>query len=444
MTEDIQKVGRYQTLGADSDYSPNWGIRGDEFVTDLRGERGIKRLREMATNDPVISAVLSAMDLMIRSTPWRIEGGSAQANELVEYSLHNLEDATFEMFLSDVLSFLPYGFSLFEIVARPPSKHPNGWVTLSRLAPRAQWTISRFEVDRQGRILGAHQTSTLGSGFIPYSKLLHFRTASKQNDPAGVSVLRGAYQPWYFARRIQEIEAVAIERELNGLPLFRIPSEYLSPDATPAQKAFVNTVSRIARDVKNNEQGHIIIPSDVYEHPDGKLSDVRLVDFELVASQGKRDIDTHTIIVRYQQDMARSALADFVMLGVNDRGSFALSKSKADLFLKALEGYLDAIAATLNRHLVPKLMQWNGIAMSDAPRIQHGRVAPTDLAELGNYIQRVGGLNIDLTDEATIDFLRNAAGLPPAAPRADLPDTPDVADSAPTPALPSAEDGTDE
>jgi hypothetical protein len=324
MTEDIKKAGRYQTIGVDSDYDPSWGIRQDEFLQDLRGERGIKRLREMATNDPIITAVLSAMDLMIRSTPWRIEGGSQQAKELVEYCLYNLEDATFEMFLSDVLSFLPYGFSIFEIIARRPSQSPNGWVTLRRLAPRAQWTIDRFETDRQGRVLGVYQTSTIGSGFIPYDKMLHFRTASKQNDPAGVSVLRGAYQPWYFARRIQEIEAVAIERELNGMPLVRIPSEYLSPDATPEQKAFANRVSQIARDVKKNEQGYVIIPSDVYEHPDGKLTDVRLVDFELIASQGKRDIDTHAVIVRYQQDMARSALADFVMLGVNDRGSFAL------------------------------------------------------------------------------------------------------------------------
>ena len=441
MTEDIAKSrGRYATIGVDSDVHPSWGIRMDEFIPDLRGERGIKRLREMSQNDAIVGAILSAMALMIRSTPWRIEGGSDEANELVKYCLHELDDSTFEMFLSDVLSFLPFGFSVFEIVARRPSLHPKGWVTLSRLAPRAQWTIDRFEVDRQARILGVQQTSTLGSGFIPAWKLLHFRTASKQNDPAGVSVLRNAYQPWYFARRIQEIEAVAIERELNGLPLFRIPSDYLSPDATDEQKALVSMVKQIGRDVKRNEQGFIIIPSDPYEDSDGKLSDIRLVDFELVASQGKRDIATNEVIIRYQQDIARSALADFVMLGVNDRGSFALSKSKADLFLKALEGYLDAIASVLNRQLVPKLMMWNGIAKDDAPKIMHGRVAPTDLAELQGYIKAMADIGVDLRDETTIDFLRNAAGLPPVTERADLPDTPAVDDNTSSNDAPDNED----
>jgi hypothetical protein len=421
VTEEIKKVSRYAELGVASDFDPSWGIRQDDFLTDLRGERGIQRLREMSSNDAIIGAILSAMDLMLRAVPVRIEGGSAQARELVDYCLHNMQDQTFEMFLSDVLSFLPYGFSVFEIVARPPSQNPNGWVTLKKLAPRAQWTIDHFQTDKNGDIQGVWQFATTRSSYIPYSKLLHFRTASRQNDPAGLSVLRNAYLSWYFARRIQEIEAVAIERELNGLPLVRIPSEYMAADATDAQRAFVNQISAIARDVKKNEQGFVILPSDVYEDADGKLTDIRLVDFELIASQGKRDIDTHQVVLRYQMDMARSALADFVMLGVNDRGSFALSKSKADLFLQALTGYVSAIASVLNRKLVPKLLGWNGIPMADAPKIVFGRVAPIDLAELGNYIQRVGGIGIDLTDEDSQIFLRDAAGIPgtaqPPAPR---------------------------
>lgn len=415
MADSIRKASRYATLGVDSDHDPRWGIRQDEYLADLRGERGIKRLREMSTNDAIIGAILSAMDLMIRAVPVRIEGGSVQAREIVEYSLYNMEDATFEMFLSDVLSFLPYGFSLFEIVARRPESHPRGWVTLRRLAPRAQWTIERFEIDDKGTILGVQQRAARQSGFIPYDKLLHFRTASKQNDPAGASVLRSAYTSWYFARRIQEIEAVAIERELNGLPLVRIPSEYLAADATADQVAFVSKISQIARDVKRNEMGYVIIPSDVYEHSDGKLTETRLVDFELIASQGKRDISTHEVILRYQMDMARSALADFVLLGVNDRGSFALSKSKADLFLQALTGYVSAIASVLNRTLLPRLLAWNGLPVADTPLLVFGRVSPVDLAELGGFIQRIGGLGIDLTDSASETFLRQASGLPPSS-----------------------------
>jgi hypothetical protein len=413
MTDEIKKAPtRYSEIGVASDYNPSWGIRQDEFLTDLRGERGIQRYREMSSNDAVVGAVLSAMDLMLRSTPLRIEGGTEETRELIDYCLHGMDDKTFEMTLSDILSFLPYGFSLFEIVARPPSKHPKGWVTLKKLAPRAQWTIESFSTDDNGNVLGVWQTATTRSGYIPYQKLLHFRTASRQNDPAGVSVLRNAYLSWYFCRRIQEIEAVAIERELNGLPLVRIPSEYLAPDATDAQRAFVTKISTIARDVKRNEMGFVVLPSDVYEDADGKLTNIRLVDFQLIASEGKRDISTHEVIVRYQQDMARSALADFVTLGTNDRGSFAMAKAKADIFMQALTGYLSAIASVLNRSLIPKILDWNGIPQDDTPTISFGRVAPVDLDQLGFYIQSLTGAGIDLTDGDTRDFIRAAAGFP--------------------------------
>ena len=412
-------VSRYRELGVASDYSPNWGIRGDEYLVDLRGTRGIKRLREMSESDPIIGAILSAMELMLRAVPWRIEGGSQEAQDLIDYSINNMDDMSFPEFIGDVLSFLPYGFSLFEIVARAPRASTQGRVTLKKLAPRAQWTIDRFETTDNGDILGVYQISTQRSAFIPYGKLLHFRTTSKQADPAGRSVLRSAYSSWYFANRIKEIEAVAIERELNGLPLVRVPSEYLSPDATPAQQAFVNRISQIARDVKRNEQGYIILPSDPYIDDEGKMSTMRLVDFDLIASQGKRDIDTNQVILRYQQDMARSALADFVTLGSNDRGSFALSKSKADLFLQALTGYIDTIAAVLNRRLVPLLCDWNGIPEADRPVMRHGRVAPVDLTELGNFIQKLtlSGINI-ANDLGTEDYLREVSGLPAADPNA--------------------------
>lgn len=428
-------ASRYSTLGVDSDYSPNWGIRFDEFVPDLRGERGIRRLREMATNDPICGAILSAMDLMMRRTPWRIEGGSDEARELVEWSLHHLDDASFQDFVSDALSFLPYGFSLFEIVARPPGRHPKGWVTLRRLAPRAQWTIDRFEVAPNGDVLGAHQLSTQGSAFLPAAKLLHFRTTSKQNDPAGVSVLRSAYSSWYFANRIKEIEAVAIERELNGIPLIRVPADYMAPEATDAQKAFMSAIKKIARDVKRNEQGYIILPSDPYMDDADKPSTMRLVDFELIASSGKRDIDTNIVIQRYQQDMARSALADFVLLGSNDRGSFALSKSKADLFLSALTGYVDSIAAVLNRRLIPTLCGWNGIDEADYPKVSHGTVAPIDLNELGQFLQRLTLAGISIEGSPDIEnYLLEISGLPPAnrpdGTRLDGKPPPDAADDA--------------
>ena len=417
-------VSRTAELGVASDYNPSWGLRQDEFIRALRGTEGVRKYREMSENDPIFGAILTAMDLMIRSVMWNFVGGTPKSRLMIESILREMDDKTWEDFISEVLSFLPYGFSIFEIVAK---RRKDGVIGLKKLAPRAQWTIDRFETNDNGDVLGVYQTATTQSAFLPYDKLLHFRTRSVNNQPAGVSVLRNAYTSWYYSNEIKRIEAVSIERELNGLPMFRVPSEYMAADANAAQKDLMQQITKIARDVKRNEQGYIIIPSDLYTDEDGKPGTKPLVDFQLVASQGTRDIDTGKVILRYQQDMARSAMADFVMLGANDRGSFAMSKSKSDLFLKALEGYLGSVTAILNRRLIPKLCAWNGIPASDYPLAKHGRIAPIDLQELGNFISRVSSAGATLFPNGVLeDHLLDVGGLPPRIEGATTPPPPAI------------------
>ena len=409
---------------------PNWGLRLDETIVQLRGLRGIKIYREMSENDPIISAILIAMDQMIRSVPWRFVGEDEWHIKFVEECLHEMEDKTFEEFISEVLSFLPYGFSLFETVAK---RRKDGYIVLKKLAPRAQWTIDRFKV-ANNEITGVYQTSGQGQAFIPAWKMLHFRTRSVNDQPSGVSVLRGAYTSWYAADNIKRIEAISIERELNGLPMWSLPGAWLSEDAEEWQKRFVASAKQIARDVKRNNQGYIIKPSDLWQNDDergmtSQLTSQQMVRFELVASQGTRDIDTGKVIMRYQQDMARSAMADFIMLGSNDRGSFALSKSKSDLFLKALEGYLGGISSIINKRLIPRIWAWNGFPPEKMPKIKHGSVAPINLDELGKYIRLLSASKLDLfPNEELTEHLHDIAGLP--KPNPDLASRPASNDGA--------------
>ena len=410
-------------LGVSSDTRPDWGLRQDEFVVQLRGRQGIKKYREMSENDSVIGAILTAMTMMLRSVEWRVEGQSKDATDYVHSVMHGMDDKSWEEFLADVLTMLQYGFSLFEMV---PRRDDDGMIRMKKLAGRAQYTIDRFETKENGDIQGVWQVASQKNVYIPYPKLLHFRTTSIANEPSGRSVLRSAFTDWRAQNNIKYFEGVGIERELNGLPVVRIPSEFMSADASDSQKALFNQMKIIARDVKRNEQGYIILPSDRYADEDGKLTNNLMVEFDLIASKGTRDINTGEVIIRYQQAIARSVMADFVMLGANDRGSFALSKSKADLFLRALEGYADTIAAQLNRKLLPYLWELNGMNKTDMPKLVRGRVAPVDLEELGQYIQRLALSGVDLFPDDNLDkHLRDVAGLPegdPNRPRPNLDD----------------------
>lgn len=232
-------------------------------------------------------------------------------------------------------------------------------------------------------------------------------------------MLRSAYRPWYFKKHIEEIEATAIERELAGLPLIRLPKALLGSDL-PQDMAIVQEYVRMGRDVKFNEQGCVVIPSDPFVDPEGKYSGVREVEFELVSSNGKRSIDTTKIVDRHELNMARTVLADFIMLGSKERGSFALSKSKTDMFLKAIEGWLETIAQTVDKGLIRDIWIYNGFPMETMPSLSFGRVAPEDLGELGKFIESLGKSSLlSLPDIRLENTLRDAAGLPETPPDAE-------------------------
>lgn len=413
----------FREIGVASERNPQNQIRPDEFILQLRGTRGIRKLREMRENDATVGAILFTIDQMLRPIPWhflpRDESPEAQrAAEIVTRSFNSMAIPMSDT-VSDILSFFVYGFSVFEKVFRRDPQ--TGAILLHKLAPRAQWTIERFLTTPEGEYDGVVQSTYRSHVTLPRSKTVLFRTASTNRQPSGSSALRNAYISYYRVSHLQEIEAVSIERELNGLPVGRLPSEYLAADATPNQQAIRAMMEKIVREVKRNEQGYVLLPSDLITDEDGKPTTKYLADIQLITSNGTRDIDIGKTIIRYQQDIARSVMADFVMLGANDRGSFAMSKSKSDLFLKALHGYMDNIAQAFSSQLLPDLMTLNGLPTDLAPIPKYGMIAPVDLDELGTYIQKLALAGAPLFPDDTLeDHLRSAADLPAVPEDRDL------------------------
>lgn len=76
-----------------------------------------------------------------------------------------------------------------------------------------------------------------------------FRTESVKDNPEGRSILRNAYRSWYFKRRIQEIEAIGIERDLAGLPVIHAPErleiwDSQDPDMVKINAALITMVKK--------------------------------------------------------------------------------------------------------------------------------------------------------------------------------------------------------
>ncbi len=420
MVKKLSETEAKKVLGVAGDNTYNGQIRADEFLPELRGKKAIRKYREMRDNDSTIGAVMYATEQVLRDVDLKVmpANDSAEAKEEAEFVKSVLDDMdhTLDDHIAESLSNLSYGFAWFEVIYKrrtgptersdkKRSKYTDGRMGVRKIAIRAPWTISRFDVDQQtGDVKGIYQDGSgyNNSNYIPTRKSLYYRTTTINGDPAGRSILRNAYTSYEYVNNLQSIEAIAVERELAGIPVARIPAEYLSGDATAAQSGFVNNLQSILRDVKFNEQGYIILPSDTYPDKDGAPTNQKLVDVELMSSSGSRNIEIDTIVRRYQHDIARSVLSEFLMLGGGNTGSYALSKSKTDLFLRALESYIQAIVDVLNKQLVERLWELNGLNYDMMPTIVAGDVAPHDLREIAAFLRNLNGADINVSDHPEV------------------------------------------
>lgn len=428
MVKTLLKTEANKTLGVSGQNIHNGSFYSDEFLPQLRGQRAIKTFREMRDNDSTVGAVLYAAEQVLRDVKFKVipskkddEQAKSEA-EFVESVLNDM-DHTLDDHISEALSFLTYGFSWFEVVYKrrvgpyqknpsKKSKYTDGRIGVKRIASRAPWTVNKFDVDQTtGEVLGIWQNSyKAGSNYIPIRKSIYYRTTVINGEPSGRSILRNAYTSYDRLQAAQNFEMIGLERDLAGIPVGRIPADYLAEDATDDQKALRQQFEAILRDFKVNEQAYVLLPSDSYPDKDGTPSGEKLMDVSLMSSEGTRNVNMDTVIRRYQHDIARSVLSEFIMLGASSAGSYALSKSKTDLFLRTLESYIQTITDVLNKQLVERLWELNGLDFDLMPTIKAGDVAPHDLKELGAYLRNLNGAGIPVRDQ--IDIVDELFAIP--------------------------------
>lgn len=389
-----------------------WGVLTEEFLPDLAGERARKVYREMADNDPTVGSVLFAIAMLIRNVDWRVDGDNEELVEFVDSCLGDMSH-TWTDFLTEVLSMLPFGFSWHEIVYKrrdgesddptKRSRYSDGKIGWRKLPIRSQDSLSEWGWDEDGGIRTFVQIAPprYQRVDIPIERSLLFRFASHKDNPEGRSILRSAYRSWYFKKRIEDIEGVGIERDLAGIPVIYRSAELASQDAE---------FKKILRNIRRDEQEGLLLPM-VYDE-NGK----ELLRFELMSSPGQRQINITQVIDRYDKRIAMTVLADFILLGQQSVGSFALASSKTELFATAIGAVLKSIAEVMNRYAIPRLLAVNGIAPKGPkgmPQLVPGDLETPDLQQLGAWITALAGAGAPLfPDDELENHLRKISNLP--------------------------------
>lgn len=448
------------------------GLVYEEFQPQLAGLRARRIFKEMSENDPIIGSILFAVDMLIRQIDWKVtidperidmaqesekkrrqvgapssrpllpsrtdsttRGESreptpveAQAEEYAQFvnSARNDMEDSWDATISTIMTMLVQGWSWLECVYKlrggPDDEDPSlyskysdklfGW---RKLPIRAQESLYRWEIADNGDILGMWQQTPprYERLLIPADRSLLFRTTTTKNNPEGRSALRNAYRPWYMKKIIEELEGVGIERDLAGLPVAWVPPSMLSPTATPQEVAVLAEIKRIVRNVKRDEQEGVVFPL-AYDETGHKL-----FDFQLMSSGGRRHFDLDATITRWDQRIAMTVLADFILLGHAEVGSFALGTSKIDMFTAALESWVKMVTSVFNHTAIPRLMKVNGFPVSLSPILTTSDINAVDLKDLSLYLQALSSSGMPMFPDEPLElYLRDQAGFPP--PSAEL------------------------
>lgn len=391
----------------------------EEPLRELSGPRGMRTYREMADNSATIGAILFAIRMLLRQAAWEVRPASPKPDD--EAAAEFLRTVMNDMrrpwgaFIDDVLSMVVYGFSAHEITYKRragrtgtpfPSDYDDGKIGWGDIAPRRQTTISEWVVDEYGRdVLGFYQQAPpkWERVFVPGQRMLLFRPSAFADNPEGRSVLRTAYRSYYLQKNIEIFESIGVERDFVGMPVVRIPAAIVEENGATFQ-----TYKSIVTRLRNNEQTGVVLPSAFDDHGN------QLYDLQLLSVGSRRSFDTNAIINRHDQRIAMSVLADFILIGHEHTGSFALASTKTALFSTALGTWLDAIEQILNRYAVPRLFSMNPEFRVDAfPKFCHLDVEAPDLVELGGFITALAGAGMPLFPDHELEaHLKRVAGLP--------------------------------
>jgi len=401
------------------------GYVDEEFLPALRGRKAVRVYREMSANDSMVGALLFSIDKLLREVEWKVlpaeqsdEGVAAQ--EFLESCMDDMNEP-WDGFIGEVLSMMTYGWSWHEIVykrrigpwekdPRKRSKYQDGLIGWRKMPIRAQETLMRWSFDETGGVKAMIQMAPprYQTTVIPIEKSILFRTAIAKGNPEGVSLLRTAYRAWYFKKRLEEFEAIGVERDLAGMPVAKVPADYLTAAKGTPQAKTVDAYRKMVRGVRRDENEGLVLPNQ-YD-PDTKQP---LFEFELMSSGGTRQFDTNSIIQRYEQRILMSVLADFILVGHESTGSYSLHTDKTGIFRAALNSLVKSIADTLNRYAVPRLFALNGWKLDELPRFEPTNVDPPDLTQLASFISATAGSGMQWFPDPELEkYVREIARLP--------------------------------
>lgn len=367
-----------------------------EYNSVLQGELALDKYNRARMSDGVIAGVLLGVKTPVFAGNWRVDpGGSAKedkdAANLVTNCLMKYQSIGWSQILMDAMLCADFGFMIFEKVWENRKIDGVNRTVLKKLAPRHPADVLEIQYDKNGgpkavvfNVVGSDGNANERK--IDIEKLLIITYQQEVGNLRGRSVLRAAYQHYYYKTQLYKIDAIQKERHGIGIPVIKLP-----PGFTPQDKQEANA---LGRNLRTNERAHIVLP------PNWEIFFAKLEGNPVNALES---IKYHDQVIR------ESVLAGF--LGQDA----ATNEDDLSLFYKSTRFVANAICDAFNTYLVSDIIRYNyGKDEVKTPRLQVRQIGEqTDNRTLSFTLRNLVGAGIIRPDDVLENHVRDLIDLPP-------------------------------
>jgi phage gp29-like protein len=377
------------------------GYFSEEYLQELRGREGAKVWDQMRRSEAQIAMLLNAVSNPIKAAEWNIEPfdpsnpDSVRQAEFCEMAIKDMID--WQTFLTESLTVLPFGFSMFEVVHNVVFNHPKfGTINgLKALSFRSQKTIENWQLEQKtGRLLGVNQytySDLGGNQFIPGEFLLVFTHSKEGDNYEGISVLRPMYGAYKRKDLYLKLAAIGVEKYAVGTPIGTVPK---GKEKTTEYTEF----KKVLQNYTSHETAYIT-------KPEGWTIEIQKGDFD--ADKIKE------LLVFENTEMANALVANFLALGMNGGGgAYALGSNLGEFFTSGIQSYADLICDGVNRLLFPNLVKLNFGDQAGYPKMKCSGISDKAGKELAEVIKFLADARAIDPDQPLKEFLRKQYKLP--------------------------------
>lgn len=402
-------------------------IISDDKLPALNGADRYRTFLNIIKDTSIASAGVRIFLNLISGAIWQAEAPEGLSDNEQAVADHIAESVqammgehktSWQSIVRRIAMFRFMGFALMEWTAH---KRDDGSIGIATVSPRPQRTISRWDLDDQGDVVGVWQLDkNMREVYIPRERLIYAVDDILTESPEGVGLLRHLVRPSERLKAFEAIEQVGFENDLRGIPVAYGPYAEIQKDAslTAAQKLrYKKPMTDFVTGHIRNKRTGLLLDSEVYrDRGEGQApSATRKWAVELLRGESNAFEAMDNAIVRVQFEMARILGMEHLMMGADGSGSLAMSKSKVGTFYLTLMTTQAELVETVERDWRNPICEMNGWPKHLWPDLACEEIRDEDIEQITSALEKVAraGAMLDPNDPV-INEIRQIMGVSPA------------------------------